>query len=354
MHQKLDMFQFNVNLFNISGIIPSENVNSSAWKLLLFRIFQILSTLLFISMVILQFLALHHYWGNMSLMIDCIGFLVGFAAIYFTCPYIMISWKNISKLIDTFENNSIFCNEIVTSNQRHMEIFNQSLKLARIFNRVVSPFVFLSGAMYIFPTFIQHLMASDEEILQEAESTDGFTKYFVFVIWLHPAVKKEFMIRVIYALQCICLMIGFSFASAFIPFEMVLFLHTATQFKLISSIIREMDKVMCRAENSGNAPHEFPEKLFTTDKKILSESFQSSMPEKRPETNLEEEKRATLSTERQLVSKMLQNFLQEDVIDLPLERLNDLSAAQIPSTEKNDPASLYLLECIKLHQACIK
>jgi hypothetical protein len=43
MQNKLNIFQFNVKLFNISGVIPSENINSSSWKSALFRIFRTLA-----------------------------------------------------------------------------------------------------------------------------------------------------------------------------------------------------------------------------------------------------------------------------------------------------------------------
>jgi hypothetical protein len=42
-------------------------------------------------------------------------------------------------------------------------------------------------------------------------------------------------------------------------------MYTGTQFKLISSIIREMDEVMCRVENPGNILHAVPIELFTTN-----------------------------------------------------------------------------------------
>jgi hypothetical protein len=124
MQQKLNIFQLKVKLFNISGIISSENINSSLWKSALFRIFQILSLLLFISMIILQFLAIYHYWGNINLMADIIGFLGAFAAVCFNSSYTIIYWKNICDVTDTFETNSIFCSELVRSNKKHMKILN--------------------------------------------------------------------------------------------------------------------------------------------------------------------------------------------------------------------------------------
>jgi hypothetical protein len=287
-------------------------------------------------------------------MIDSIGFLAGFGSLYIIAVYIVIFWKDICKVFDTFETNSIFCNELVRSNQRHMKIFNDSLNLAQILNKAIPTIVFVSAIMYILPTFIQHLMTSDEEILQEAGTTDGFTKHFIFVMWIPPVLKQKFIIRVTYALQCICLLIEISFAAAVIPFQIVLLLYTGTQFKIISSIIREMDEVMSRIENSGDLLHEVLEQLFTTDRKTLSDSFQSPMPTKLPKSNTNEDEGIVLSTERQLTSKTLQNVLQEGDLNRRPERFNDQSSAEIIPTEEHDPASLYLLECIKLHQTCIK
>jgi hypothetical protein len=118
-------------------------------------------------------------------------------------------------------------------------------------------------------------MISDEEILQEVKTVDGFTKYFYFVMWLPPVVKQKFIIRVMYGLQYIFFFIISLFAAAFAPFYTILLFYTGTQFKLISSIIREMNEVMCRVENSGNILHEVPEQRFTAETKNLSGSFQS-------------------------------------------------------------------------------
>jgi hypothetical protein len=78
----------------------------------------------------------------------------------------------------------------------------------------------------ILPTFVQHLMTSDQEILQEVETVDGFTEYFVFVMWLPPVLKQEFIIRVIYGLQCVCSLLTGLFTLALAPFYTVLLLYT--------------------------------------------------------------------------------------------------------------------------------
>jgi hypothetical protein len=213
----------------------------------------------------------------------------------------------------------------------------------------------IAPIFFVLPTFVQHLMTSGEKILQEAESIDGFTKYFLFVIWLPPVLKQEFIIRVIYGLQCICLWEICLFTSAIAPLYTVLFLYTGTQFKLISSIISEMDEVMCRLQNSDITPREVPEQLLTTDTRNPSDSSHSLMSKKLPlKSNLDTEEPPVLSTESILSSKMQQNFLQEFDINRQSERLHDRSSPEIKSTTKNDPESLYLVECIKLHQASIK
>ena len=99
MQQKLNIFQLNVKLFNISGVIPSENIISSLWKSALFRILQAMSLLLFICLYTLQFLAIYHYWGNINLMTECIAFLAvfaGFCFFYFLYYHLLEKhlWRN--------------------------------------------------------------------------------------------------------------------------------------------------------------------------------------------------------------------------------------------------------------------
>jgi hypothetical protein len=249
-------------------------------------------------MITLQFFGIYHYWGNINLMADCIGFLGELASVCFNSSYTIIYWKNICDVIDTFETNSIFCSELVGSNQKHMKTLNETLNMAQIYIKIFSMSRILVPMFLLLPTFAQHLMTSGEEILQEVETVDGFTKYFVFVIWLPPVLKQELIIRVIYGLQCIYSLLTGLLFSTLGPLYTVLLLYTGTQFKLLSSIIREMDEVMCRVENSDNLLHEVPEQLFTTDTKITSDSFQSQMSKKRPlKSNLDIGEPTVLSTE---------------------------------------------------------
>jgi hypothetical protein len=89
-----------------------------------------------------------------------------------------------------------------------------------------------------------------------------------------------------------------------------------------------MEEVMCTVGNPDNDLHEVPEQIFTADSN-------------------------NLSNESKLSSNMQQNSLQEGDIKQHSERVHDLSSPEIKTTTKNDRGSVYLLECIKLHQASI-
>jgi ABC-type bacteriocin/lantibiotic exporter with double-glycine peptidase domain len=169
-------FQFNVKLFKLAGIIPSENINSSSWKSALFRIFQVLSLLLDISMITLQFIALYHYWGNLNVIAGIIAILIASVFICFIIFYTNIFRKKFCDLTESFETNSIFCSELVRSNQKHIKIVHKTLRRAQIYNKVISMFINAQPIFYILPTLVRNLMNSDKEILQAAETVDGFTK----------------------------------------------------------------------------------------------------------------------------------------------------------------------------------
>jgi hypothetical protein len=70
-----------------------------------------------------------------------------------------------------------------------------------------------------------------------------------------------------YGLQYIFWWENCLFAAVIYPLSAVLFLFTGTQFKLISSIIREKDEVMCTVETPDNVLHEAPEQIFTGNRK---------------------------------------------------------------------------------------
>jgi hypothetical protein len=350
IQKKLNIFQFNVKLFNISGVIPSENIKSSLWKSALYHIYQALSLLLHLFMIILQFIAIHHYWGNVNVVAEIICNLSGSVALCVFGFYTKIFWKKFCDVTDIFETNSIFCSELVRSNPKHMKIVNETFHRAQTYNKVISMSLNLEPIFFILPTLFQHIMASEEEMLQAAETMDGFTKLFSFVIWLPPVAKQVFIIRVMYGLQCITLWEIGLFTAAIATFYAVLFLFTGAQFKLISSIIREMEEVIYLVENPGNELCEISEQIFPGERKTLSCTFQSPLP---LESEEDEDGPTNVSTQRKR-SKIKPNILQEDGINRQSERIYNLSSPEIKSARKNYPESFYLLECIKLHQASIK
>jgi hypothetical protein len=197
-------------------------------------------------------------------------------------------------------------------------------------------------------------MTSDQEIVQKVETEEGFIKYFIFVIWLPSAVKQEFIIRVMYGLQCVYLVELCLLTSTIFPLCIVLFLFTGTQFKIISTIIREMDEENHMVDNPGNILRQIPEQPFTTDRNKLSKLFESQMSNKIPlKSKLDKQEPTILSTEMIITSKMEHSFSQEGDKFRKLERIHNSSLPEIKSTN-NDSESFYLLECIKLHQASIR
>jgi hypothetical protein len=320
--------------------------------------FLIFSFTLLTLMVTLQILGLYFYWGNIWLMTDCLVLLVGFAVAYTTTFYFIYYWEDVPKIIEAFETKSIYSMELVRTNQRHMKIVNDSRNFALLLSKATFFLILLSGVMYILPTFVQHLSASDEEILREAETVQGFTKHFVFVMWLPPVVKQPFLIRLTYVLQCICTFRGFTFAAAFVPFEITALIYNGTHFKLISSILNEMDETIYRLENSDEIVDEVLQQENETDGEVLPKSTDSEMPSEVPKYETDRKKGKETSTKRQptnqLRSEILQNILQVYNFNRKSGKFIDLSSDDLTPTEEDDSASLYLSECIKLHQACIK
>jgi hypothetical protein len=309
-------------------------------------------------MMTLQIFALYYYWGNVGLMTDCLGLLAGFAATYISTPYFIYYWENVSKLIETLETKSICTIDLVRRNERHTKIFNDSRNLAILLSKATSFLILLSAVMYILPTFVRHLSTSDEEILQEAETEEGFRKHFVFVMWLPPVVKQPFVIRMMYVLQCICTFRGFTYSAAFVPIEIVFLVYTGTQFKVMSSILKEMDDSIYRLENVDKIVDKAPQQKNDAGGEVLPKITQTGMLSEVPKYKMDEMEEKDTSIEGQLSNELrsetFQNQLQIYNVNQELRTFADLSSEDLSSTEKEDTASLYFLECVKLHQLCIR
>jgi hypothetical protein len=309
-------------------------------------------------MITLQIFAVYYYWGNVGLLTDCLGMLAGFFATYISTPYFIYYWEDASKLIETLETKSIFNMELVRKNARHIKILNDSRNMAILLSKATSFLIVLSGVMYILPTFVRHLSTSDEEILREAETEEGFTKHFLFVMWLPPMVKQPFIIRLTYVLQCICTFRGFTYSAAFVPIEIVLLIYTGTQFKLMSSILNEMDDSICRLKDSNKIIAKAPQQDNDADDEVWPKITQTGESSEVTKYKMHEMKETDTSIEGQLSnglgSEMLQNLLQIYNVNQKLRTSAYPSSEDQTSTEEEDTASLYLLECIKLHQLCIR
>lgn len=352
-HRKINLLNFNAKLFNICGIIPNENVKASFWKSILFRGFQIVSFLVYIFIVILQILGLYFYWGNITLFTDCLGLIAAFAISYTSTTYFIFYWKDVSKLIEAFETNSIYSTEFIRLNQRHMKIVSDTKNFTLLLSKLACLSTLLAGIIYISPTFIQHLMASDKQILEEIEGAEGFTKYFVFVMWIPPILKQPYMIRLTYVLQVMCASTAFIFGAAFVPLEYVLILYTGKQFKLVSSAIQDMDK-LCSLQNLDKIVDNVSEQMDSPNysRRFLPEHIRVRKRE------LGTEEGNPNATEgqwnKQFNSKTFDNTLQAHDINRSSGKSDDISSAEPTPWEENDFASSYLLQCIKLHQACIQ
>jgi hypothetical protein len=350
-HQKANLLYFNEKLYNISGIIPNDNINASLWKLKLFRAFQILLFLLYIFIATLQLVGLYSYWGDVELITDCLGMTAGFIVSYGSAAYFVVYWKDISKLFETFETNSIYCSEFVRVNRRHMKIVCDTRNFTLLLSKMTFLSTVLAGFVYNLPTFIHHLSTSDKQILEEIETTEGFTKYFLFVMWIPPVLKQPYVIRITYVLQVVCCSVGFIFGAAIVPLEYVLIIYTGTQFKLVSSVLREMDELVCRLQNPDKIADYVPEQMDNPDdtRRFLAQHIHVT----KHEMGTEEGKMP--STEGQRTERLYSdNLLKVHDINILSGKSNDLSSAELTPLEENDAAISYLLLAIKLHQACIQ
>lgn len=351
-HQKVNLLQINIKILSICGIIPNENINASLWKSILFRMFQIQSFLLYMFIAILQLAGLYCYWGDLSLITECIGVIFGYAVAYMCAAYFIFYGKNVSKLIEAFETNSIYTIEFIRLNPKHMKIISDTRNYTLLLSKSASLVIIVAGIMYILPTFIHHLSASDKQILEEIETAEGLTKYFVVVMWLPPIVKQTYAIRVTFVLQALCTFAAFLYVAAFIPFSFILMFYVATQFKLISSVLREMDELIRTLHNSNTIVDNISEQMNSPDDTLLPEYISVTKCE------LDTLERKPPAREQRLSKKLngksFKNLLQVHDINLSSGKPNDLPSAELAPVEANDAASSYLLECIKLHQACIQ
>jgi hypothetical protein len=326
-YDRWNLMALNIKLLRNMGLIPKEGTYTNSWKWKFNRFCHFLLFLVYLSSLILQFLSIFFYWGNVKLIAESIGTTSGLMTCYFPALYMIIKWEDFYVMMYRLEKNSIFNAEMVRKNEKQMKIIHASKRSATILTWVAVASITAIGVSFdTVPLMRLAFSKSETEKLQNVDQADEVFKYLVMVMWLPGDLSEKHWYWYIYTVQAIVVGVACAYLIAVLPFILTVIIYTETQFRIVSSALTEID-----------------ERYKEED--VESEVIKS-------ETDMK-------------IDTFLHSVNYDDVRPLGPEVMEELNSTKAGNglndcttraltTQEHDPASCYLVECIKLHQAVIE
>jgi hypothetical protein len=328
-YDSLDLMAHNIKLLRNVGIIPNEGTDPNSWKWKLNRFYHSLLFVIYIPALILQVVAFYSYWGNIRLIVECIGTTSGLSACYFPALYMILKWEDFHTMIYKLERNSIFSSEMVRQNDKQMKIIHTSKQSARILTWITIGSITAIGLSFdAIPLLRVIFSGTGSGSSQNADRTSETFKYLVFVMWLPGDLSEDNWYWYLYTIQALIVVVACAYLTAILPFLLTIIIYTETQFRLVTSSLKEIDD----RYKVGDIDSEF----LTTET-----DSEFSNPEQ---------------TVRNDGARLLRLV---DVHESNSAKLSEgpkyfpLSEGHVTSKE-SDVATGYLAECIALHQAVIE
>lgn len=322
-----NLMALNIKLLRNVGIIPNEGTSKHSWKWKLNRFCHSLLFLIYLPSLILQFLSLYFYWGNIILIVQSIGTTSGLMACYFPALYMIVKWEDFYMMMYRLETNSIFSAEMVRQNDEQMKKIHTSKRSAIILTWItIASIVAIGTSFDMIPLARLAFSKSETESLQNVDHTSQVFKYLVMVMWLPGQLSEEYWYWYIYTVQALIIFVACSYLTAILPFIMTMIVYTETQFRIVSSSLNEIDERY---------------KEEDVESEVLKSETDMKIGVFRHSVNYED----VLSLHPEVIEELISTKTEDGLID---------STARTLTTLEHDTASCYLVECIKLHQAVIE
>jgi len=322
-----NLMDLNLKLLRNVGIIPNEGTNKNSWKWKLNRFCHCLLFLVYLHCLLLQFLSLYFYWGNIKLIVEGIGTTSGLMACYFPAIYMIVKWEEIYMMMYRLETNSIFSAEMVRKNDKQMEKIHTSKRSVIILAWITIASIIAIGLSFdLIPLVRLAFSGSETENLQNVDHTNEVFKYLVMVMWLPGDLSEKHWFWYVYTGQAMIIFVACAYLTGILPFLLTIIIYTETQYRIVSSSLTEIDERYKEEDvESEVMKSEIDMKIGTFPHSVRYEDVRLLRPEVMEELNS---------------TKARDGFSD--------------STARALTTQQHDTASCYLVECIKLHQAVIE
>jgi hypothetical protein len=342
LEQRLNLMDTPLKLLNITGVIPSKEICSSLWKYRLYRLCQISSYTLYVTVAVLQVLGLYHYWGDLVITTDNLAVIGTFMIGYIPTIFAMINSKEICDLIDYLEENSILNSNKIRSNTKHMKIIQEAKNLASYLTKFTVVSLLITIFFWTIYPLVMIWFRSETEGTGNHEDLRTIFQFLVYVMLIPSDVRDSYLFGAIYLFQAITFSMALTYLIGLIPLYFSLIVYITAQFNIVSEAINEIDNALSyKQENKrladfaeGNTRPDENFKLFIRHRTVLSDGLRESK------------------------NKARRVAVQRRALEYGIARQRHPASTMSINNNTNDAESystiIMMVECIKLHQSAIR
>lgn len=334
---KLDSFKPLLILLNVSGMLPSLRTYSSPWKYHLYNMFSGVTFLSYIPLIIMQFIGIYKYSGNLTLLTVIIFQLAAYFDGMVNMAYFIYHRKRLLKLFYLTENKfNPFMKEVGTP-EKQIDIIGRNKKFERNITTVaMGAFLADMCTWCVLPSIVRYFDYFREKNLEAEEHLE----YFILVMWL-PENAATFpfyeMLHIFQFLSVWGVVANYAAGKLII---VSLFYHLSAQFRIVSSAIEDID-ILCRTDLAEDECHTFSEETTRNIADTNISSCSSTLDDKERSNSI------LYLSEMGTQNPALRGYTS--TIDATKMMARSSSTVQEFNSEVT-----YLINCIRYHQNLLK
>jgi hypothetical protein len=339
----------------ITGLIPTQGIAANRWRLKFFRWYQNLLLCVYVPVMASQILAIYHFWGDVDIVTDCAGTFFAFVACFFDYLYLIEHEKGVLHVCELLEGNPVPKVNTPHLVKKYLAIVEGCRREIRIVMRCFWGLAVIGGVKWLLYNPIHDLIV-ERHFSNKTENDKKPNSDFVFIIWFPFDATWSPLFEVVYMFQSILLVMAachnICANSTFITFMV----HAWGKLEIAESTM------ICMEEELN------PERFRA---RKGSEDNDADLPE----SAIVEDPQQSELTEEDLNDKNglsgVENILNGDSYMYPTggdfstgisddsEETGD-TALQVTNYRldsgslEDDEPFLYLVKCVKQHQAAIE
>jgi hypothetical protein len=301
-------------LLHVSGLVPPNN--ATPFIRFLYKVYRTVIFTLFTLAFLGQMMAIYVHWGNIPLISTTISYMSGIILSAILCVYFLHNKDKFMRLIDLLRSEFV-----ANMNSKYITFIHVAERQVILAVTFGAPIAITLGAISIVAPFLSNNITSN--LGNKTVTSDGNNlDRLLFVIWLPFAIEESPQFEIIMISEMILICFGLLMLTAVDAIFLLLISHAAAQFKVLCAMLNDMHESVSEVELNR-----------TKHRSRLHDIAEPNLV-KDPLTSADD----TMSHE---------------------SGSRNCGSPSSETRQKNchvikDPFNLYLVECIKYHQAVIK